>query len=109
MYTEENDATRLEHGHGTDLDMKVLDKMLSKLSSDSISGDLINPPSSCLPIFIDQMVWSMLLKEMPMLDDIDVTVRQVRDASQVLQIPRTDAASGQRGVGTSSGSGKGKV
>jgi hypothetical protein len=62
--------------------MKLLDTMLSKLCSDLITNDLINPPPSCLPIFMDQVARSKLLKEMPTLDDIDVVVRQVRDASQ---------------------------
>jgi hypothetical protein len=75
LYIGENDATRLERGNGTDLGLKVLDTMLLKLSSDSISDDLVNPPSSCLPIFMDQAVRSKLLKKMPTLDDIDVTVR----------------------------------
>jgi hypothetical protein len=50
---EENDAMWLEHGQGTDLDLKVSDTMLSKLSSDLISDDVVNPPPSCLPIFMD--------------------------------------------------------
>jgi hypothetical protein len=75
LYIGENDATRLERGNGMDLGLKVLDTMLLKLSSDSISDDLINPPPSCLPIFMDQAVRSKLLKKMPTLDDIDVTVR----------------------------------
>jgi hypothetical protein len=49
--------------------------MLSKLSSDSIFDDLINPLPSYLPIFMDQPMRSKLLKEMPTLDDIDVTMR----------------------------------
>jgi hypothetical protein len=53
LYTRENDATQLEHGHETDLSMKVMDTMLLKLCSDPISNDFINPLSSCLPIFMD--------------------------------------------------------
>jgi hypothetical protein len=62
--------------------MKVLDTMLSMSCSDSISDDLINPSPSCLPIFMHQVAKSKLLKEMPMLDDIDVIVRQVKNVSQ---------------------------
>jgi hypothetical protein len=47
---------RLERSSGMDLGMKVLDMMLSKLCSDTITDDLINPPPSCLPIFMDQTV-----------------------------------------------------
>jgi hypothetical protein len=48
LYTEENDATRLEHSRGTDLGMRVMDKMLSKLSSNLISDDLLNPLGTLL-------------------------------------------------------------
>jgi hypothetical protein len=64
--------------------------MLSKLCSNPVSDDFINPPPSYLPIFMDQATRSKLLKEMPTLDDIDVAVRQVRDASWGVQIPRMD-------------------
>jgi hypothetical protein len=53
LYTGENDTTWLEHSSGLDLDLKVLDAMLSKLSTDPSSGDLINPPLPCMPIFLD--------------------------------------------------------
>jgi hypothetical protein len=108
LYTGENNATQLECGHGTGLGMKVLDMMLSTLSCDLISNDLVNPLSSCLPIFMDQAVRSNLLKDMPKLDDIDVIVQQIRDASQGVKIPKIDDADGQRGMGPTSGSGKGK-
>jgi hypothetical protein len=75
LYTRENDTTRVERGRGTDVGLKVLDMMLSKLSSDSIFDDLINPLPSYLPIFMDQPMRSKLLKEMPTLDDIDVAMR----------------------------------
>jgi hypothetical protein len=94
LYTEKNNAMQLEHDKGTYLDLKVLDKMLLKLSSDWISDVLVNPSPSCLPFFMDQVLRSNLLKEMPTLDDIDVTVKQVGDASRGVQIPRMDVASG---------------
>jgi hypothetical protein len=43
MYTGENDAMRLEHGDGLDLDPTVLTGMLSKLSINPSSADFINP------------------------------------------------------------------
>jgi hypothetical protein len=43
LYTEENDTTRLERGRGSDLDPKVLEAMLLKLSIDPSYGDFINP------------------------------------------------------------------
>jgi hypothetical protein len=63
-----------------DQGMKVLDTMLSKLCSNLITDDFINPLLSCLPIFMDKAVRSKLLKEMPTLDNIDVTVWHVKDA-----------------------------
>jgi hypothetical protein len=72
----------LERGRGTELDQKVLDAMLSKLSSDPTSDDFVNPSPPCMPICLDQAVRPTLLKEMPTLDDTDVTVRQVGDMSQ---------------------------
>jgi hypothetical protein len=56
---------------------------------------------------MDQVTRSKLLKEMPTLDDTDVIVQQVRDASWDVQIPETDDAGSQRGAG--SGKGKEKV
>jgi hypothetical protein len=91
-----------------DLSMKVLDTMLSKLCSDLITDDLINPPPSCLPIIIFLAVRSKLLKEMPTLDNMDVVVWQVGDASRGVQIPRMHDADGKRGVGSTLGSDKGK-
>jgi hypothetical protein len=72
MYTEENDATPLECGHGSDLDSTVLTGMLSKLSIDLSSADFINPLARCMPLCLDQATRSLLLKEFPTLDDIDI-------------------------------------
>jgi hypothetical protein len=52
LHTGENDTTRLERGRGSDLDLRVLESILSKLSMDPL-----------------------LLKEMPTLDDIDIALR----------------------------------
>jgi hypothetical protein len=99
---------QLEHDHGTELDQKVLDAMMSMLSSNLIFDDFVNPPPSCMPICLDQAVRSVLLKEMPTLDDKDVVVRQVGDMSWGVQVRGTDAADGQGGPSTTSGSGNGK-
>jgi hypothetical protein len=55
--------------------------MLPKLSIDSSSADFINPPTRCLPLCLDQAMRSLLLKELPMLDDIDIAPRQMGDQS----------------------------
>jgi hypothetical protein len=57
---------------------------------------------------MDRVARSMLLKEMPTLDDIDVAVRQVRDVSRGMQIPGTNDAGSQRGAGPTSGPAMGK-
>jgi hypothetical protein len=53
-------------------------------------------------------VRSTLLKEMPTLDDTDVTVRQVGDKSRGMQIHNTDATDSHGGSSATSGSDKGK-
>jgi hypothetical protein len=111
MYTGENDAMRLEHGDGLDLDPTVLTGMLSKLSINPSSADFINPsppPAWCMPLCLDQATRSLPLKELPTLDDIDITSRQKSDQSCGMHIPRTDATNNRRSAGVASGPGKGK-
>jgi hypothetical protein len=64
-----------------------------RLSVDPSSGNFINPPVPCMPIFLDPAVSSQLLKEMPMLDNIDITSRQMGDQSCGVHIPRMDVVS----------------
>jgi hypothetical protein len=89
------------------MDQKVLEAMLSKLSFGPVSEDFVNPPPSCMPICLDQAMRSALLKDIPTLDNTDVTMRQVGGVSQGMQTRYTDAAGSQGGAGTTSGSGKG--
>jgi hypothetical protein len=58
--------------------------------------------------FLDQVERSLLLKEMPMLDNIDITVRQTGDQSRGMHIPGTDAAGSRRSADATSGPGKRK-
>jgi hypothetical protein len=92
LYTEVNDTKRLEHSRGLDLNPKVLDTMLGKLSPDPISPNFIIPPTACTPIYLDQLTRTKLLKELPTMDDIDIIVWQVGDQSRGVQILGTDAA-----------------
>jgi hypothetical protein len=108
LYIGENNAMWPERGHGTDLDLRVLDMMMSKLSSDPVSDDSVNPSPSCMPIFMDLAARLKLLKVMPTLDDMDIIVKQVGDTSQGVQIHRTDAADSHWGAGTNSSSSMGK-
>jgi hypothetical protein len=109
MYTGENDTMQPKRGRGSDLDPKVLDGMLSKLSVDPSSGDFINPLVPCMPICLYQAVRSLLLKEMLTLDDIDIAARQTGDQSCGVHIPGTDTTDSRRSADTTSGSSKGKV
>jgi hypothetical protein len=73
-----------------DLDLTVLIGMLSKLRVDLPLGDFINPSTPCMPLCLDQTVRSLLLKEMPMLDGIDIVARQMGDQSHGVHIPKMD-------------------
>jgi hypothetical protein len=57
---------------------------------------------------MDQAVRSPLLKAMPMLDDINIIVRQRGDQFHGVHIFRTDATADRRNADTAMGSGKGK-
>jgi hypothetical protein len=61
-----------------------------------------------MPICLDQAARSLLLKEMPTLDDVDITARQTGDQSCGVNIPGTDAAGGRRSADTTSRSSKGR-
>jgi hypothetical protein len=98
LYTGVNDTTRLERGHRSDLDPKVLDTMMGKLSPDPISPDFIIPPTACVPICLDQSMQMKLLKELPTLDNIDIAVQQVGDQSRGVQIPSSGSSQGCRGI-----------
>jgi hypothetical protein len=50
----------------------------------------------------------LLLKVLPMLDDIDIATRQRGDESGGIQILGKDAAGGRRGTDTTAGFSKGK-
>jgi hypothetical protein len=51
---------------------------------------------------------SLLLKAMPMLDDIDIVMRQRGDQSHGMHIPETDAAASRGSADTTTSLGKGK-
>jgi hypothetical protein len=99
---------RVEHDRWSDLDPSVLTGMLSKQSVDSSLGDFINPPVQCMPLCLDQAMRSLLLKELPTLDDIDITVWQTGDQSCGVHILGMDAADSRRSADAASGPGKGK-
>jgi hypothetical protein len=108
IYTEENDAMRLERGSGPDLDPTVLARMLQKLSFDPSSDDFINPSARCMPLCLDQATRLLLLKELPTLDYIDIAVRQTGDQSRDVHIAGTCAAGTWRTDDVASSLGKGK-
>jgi hypothetical protein len=47
MHMGDNDTMRLEHGHGLELEPKVLEGMLLKLSNGPSSGYFNTPPPPC--------------------------------------------------------------
>jgi hypothetical protein len=89
-----NDTTQLKCSRGSDLDPKVMDTMLENLNPNPMSPDFIIPPVGCTPICLDQLTQTKLLKGLPILDDIDIAVRQVSDQSRGVQIPGIDTAGG---------------
>jgi hypothetical protein len=50
-----------------------------KLTPDLFSTDLVVPPAACQPICMDQAARTTLLRTMPMLDDVNITVVQWDD------------------------------
>jgi hypothetical protein len=64
-----DDTTRLEHGDRSDLEPDVLAMTLSKLSMDPYSYDFVMPLELCTPICLNQVTWSLMLSEMPSLDN----------------------------------------
>jgi hypothetical protein len=75
QYTWEGDATRLERGRGFDLTPEVQRNLLGKLSPDPSSNDFITPPPICAPLCADQAMRTRLLRELPTLDEISITVQ----------------------------------
>jgi hypothetical protein len=82
MYVGEGDTTGLVHGHNSDLTSDVLGILLGRLSPDPSSIDFITPPAVCVPMCSNQVTRTRLLRELPMLDDIDIAVWQRGDESR---------------------------
>jgi hypothetical protein len=72
MYTEEGEAMRLERSRHSGLDLDVLGTLLVGLSPDLSSFDFVTPPAACAPMCSDQAARTRLLRELPMLDDMDI-------------------------------------
>jgi hypothetical protein len=111
MYTREGDTTRLECGRDSGLDPDVLGALLVRLSPNPSSVDFVTPLVTYTPMCLDQAVRTRLLRELPTLDDIDITTQQRGDESWGIQIPWADVVDGQGGASTgpSSSKEKGKV
>jgi hypothetical protein len=108
LYTREGDTTRLERGCDSNLAPDVLNTLLGRLSPDPSSVHFITPLVVCAPMCPDQAMRMRLLRELPTLDNIDITARQRGDESWGIQIPKTDVANSQGGASTVPGSSKGK-
>jgi hypothetical protein len=74
LYIGEGDTTRLDHGCDSSLAQDALGTLLVRLSSDLSSVNFITPPAVCAPMCSDQVMWTRLLRELLMLDDIDIAV-----------------------------------
>jgi hypothetical protein len=102
---------RLERGCYSDLDSDVLGALLGRLSLDPSSVDFNTPLAVYTPMSSAQATRTRLLRELSMLDVIDIIAWQRGDESQGIQIPGADVADDQGSVSTgpSSGKEKGKV
>jgi hypothetical protein len=82
MYIGEGNITRLEHGHDSGLEPNVLCTLLARLSPDLSLVDFVTPPVACTPMCSDQVAQMRLLRELPMLYDINIATRQRDDESR---------------------------
>jgi hypothetical protein len=73
LYTRVNDTTRLQHGDRSILEPDTLMMMLSKLSTDPSSKGFTTPLELCALICLNQDARIVLLSEIPMLDNINIT------------------------------------
>jgi hypothetical protein len=73
MYTREGDTTCMECDRDSDLTPDVLGTLLGRLSPDLSSANFVTPPAVYAPMCSDQATRMRLLRELPMLDDIDIT------------------------------------
>jgi hypothetical protein len=106
MYTGEGDTMRLECGCYSDLDSDVLGALLGRLSLDPSSIDFNTPLAVYTPMSSDQATQTRLLRELSMLDVIDIIAWQRGDESRGVQIPGADVADDQGSVSTGPSSGK---
>jgi hypothetical protein len=92
QYIGEGETTWLERGHGSGLSLGVLSALFGKLTPDPSSADFVTPLLGCSPVCSNQLTWTRLLSELPMLDDIGITVQQKGHESRGVQIPEMDTA-----------------
>jgi hypothetical protein len=64
---------RLERDCDSDLALNVLTGLVWRLSPDPSSVDFVTPLMVCAPMWSNQMTQTRLLKELPTLDDIDIS------------------------------------
>jgi hypothetical protein len=81
LYTREGNTTGLECSRNSDLAPNVLGTLLGRLSPDPSSVNFVTPPVVCAPMCSDKASRTRLLRELPTLDDIDITVWQRGDES----------------------------
>jgi hypothetical protein len=94
LYIGVNDITRLERGDGSVLSEEALVFMMGKMCPDPSSHDFTTPPASCQPLYVYQVVRSMLLVAMPSIDDVGIAPIQRGDQYRGVQIPEAGTAGG---------------
>jgi hypothetical protein len=72
LYPGVNDVTWLERGDWSTLSEEAMAFMMWKLSPDPSSHDFVSPLASCQPLYMDQVMRSMLLAAMPSMDDVGI-------------------------------------
>jgi hypothetical protein len=92
LYTDDNDASRLARGKESVLDDDVLITILKQCVGEAITVDSIEPGPECLPLCVQQQLRTILLKEMPTLEDIGIAVRRLGDTSRGVRIPGAGGA-----------------
>jgi hypothetical protein len=97
MYTGVNDIMWLDHGPGSSLGDTLLAASLKALTKDQSSAELVMPATAYEPLYVNQVVRTVLLVIMPMLDDVDIAPVQRGDQSHGVVIPGLGGLGGAAG------------
>ncbi|KAJ1296613.1 hypothetical protein BS78_01G315200 [Paspalum vaginatum] len=76
-YTSPNDCSRVVRGEDHDLSQPLLEEWVRRVTDESFSPEQLRLPSAIVPLCRDQALRTSVLREMPMLDDGGLAVRQL--------------------------------